>query len=286
MAGVTASGQSAWPGAVESLLPDPGHPNFLRWRAYHKSASWRGAMVQSMLGPLLPPHAVVLDIGCGTGGTSIALAAKGAMVLAVEVDRARLEATRALAGAAGVPVRLVLADGCTLPCADQSCHAVVLQDVLEHVSAPERLVREAARALKPGGVAFVSTPNRWSPLNALSDPHWGLPGVAMLPRKVVGRCTKARRGAAALPAPALLSLRRLRWLMRMAGLDMSFANRDAARFIAAEPRAALCAPFHLRIAAWAKRRGLLKFLPAMVNDRLGLFNCWVNPNWYILAKKR
>lgn len=284
---MTAPDGATWLEAAERVLPDPRHPNFLRWRAYHEGARWRGELVGTMLGPLLPPHAVVLDLGCGTGGASIALTARGAMVLAVEVDRTRLEAIRALAGAAGVPVRLVLADGCALPCADQTCHAVVLQDMLEHVSSPEQLLREAARALKPGGVAFVSTPNRWSPFNAVSDPHWGLPGVAMLPRKVVGRCTKARRGAAAsLPAPALLSLPRLRRLIRMAGLDMCFANRAAARYIAAEPRAALCAPLHLRMAAWARRLGLLKFLPAIVNDRLGLFNWWINPNWYILAKKR
>jgi SAM-dependent methyltransferase len=240
-----------------------------------------------MLGPLLPPHAVVLDIGCGTGGASVALAAKGATVLAVEVDVARLKATRALAAAAGVPVRLVLADGCALPCCEQTCHAVVLQDVLEHVVSPERLLREAARVLRPGGVAFVSTPNRWSPFNALADPHWGLPGVAVLPRRLVERFMKARGGAAApLPAPALLSLRRLRRLMEMAGLVMSFANRAAARHIAAEPRAAFCAPFHLRMAAWVRRLKLLKWLPGIVNDRLGLFNWWLNPNWYIMAEKR
>jgi 2-polyprenyl-6-hydroxyphenyl methylase/3-demethylubiquinone-9 3-methyltransferase len=37
---------------------------------------------------------------------------------------------------------------------------VLLSDVLEHVDAPDAVVAEAARLLRPGGLLFVSTINR------------------------------------------------------------------------------------------------------------------------------
>ncbi len=269
------------------MLPHTEHPNRVRWQNYHVNGHWRGELAAHLLLALLPAKPRVLDVGCGTGGASVALASRGATVAALEVDRIRLDATRALAQAMGATVRALCADGVALPFADQSFDAVVLQDVLEHVPAPQLLLRESSRVLRRGGVVLLTTPNRWSPLNAVADPHWGLPGVALLPRAWVAGLTKARRTGNPTRAavPALVSLRLLRKWLREAGLEVSFANRAAARYICTEPRAAFCSPTHLRLAAWANRTGVLPWLPRLVSDRWGLFNWWFNPTWYIMARK-
>jgi SAM-dependent methyltransferase len=45
-----------------------------------------------------------------------------------------------------------------LPFADASFDTILLSDVLEHIPAPERLWREMARLLKPGGELLSSVP--------------------------------------------------------------------------------------------------------------------------------
>jgi SAM-dependent methyltransferase len=55
----------------------------------------------------------------------------------------------------------LLADGHSLPFADQSLDAVWIQAVLEHVLGPDDVVAEIHRVLKPRGFVFADTPFLW-----------------------------------------------------------------------------------------------------------------------------
>ncbi len=55
----------------------------------------------------------------------------------------------------GVEVR---GDAHHLPFQDAAFDAVVVQQVIEHVSEPARVLAEARRVLRPGGLAFISAP--------------------------------------------------------------------------------------------------------------------------------
>jgi ubiquinone/menaquinone biosynthesis C-methylase UbiE len=50
-----------------------------------------------------------------------------------------------------------------LPFPDAGFDGVIMKDLLEHVPDPVHVVREAARVLRPGGLAFASSPDaqRW-----------------------------------------------------------------------------------------------------------------------------
>lgn len=118
----------------------------------------------------------VLDLGCGDGGVGQALRRRGARVTALDVAPGRVHA----AGRRGLLV--VGGDGHRLPFAGGRFDLVVLYDVLEHVRRPAEVLREVAAVLRPGGWAYVTVPNRLSPVNMLADPHYNVPLVGVLPR--------------------------------------------------------------------------------------------------------
>lgn len=93
----------------------------------------------------------VLDLGCGLGGYSEALAERGFEVRALDVAPDYVERARSI----GVDAELY--DGQTIPLEDGSVDTVILLEVLEHLDDPARLLREAQRVARSG--VLVTTPN-------------------------------------------------------------------------------------------------------------------------------
>jgi 2-polyprenyl-6-hydroxyphenyl methylase/3-demethylubiquinone-9 3-methyltransferase len=107
------------------------------------------------------PTARVLDVGCGAGLLSEALAREGARVTALDlspelVDIAKLHL---LESGLTVDYRLqsVESIAAEMP---ESFDVVTCMEMLEHVPDPESVLRSCATLLKPGGKLFVSTLNR------------------------------------------------------------------------------------------------------------------------------
>ncbi|WP_309134700.1 methyltransferase domain-containing protein [Cellulomonas sp.] len=106
-----------------------------------------------------PDASVVVDLGAGTGTGTLALARRlpAATVVAVDRSPAMLERLRAAAAAAGVGerVRTVAADLDAAWPATGTVDAVWAASSLHHLADPDRVLRDAHAALRPGGVALV-----------------------------------------------------------------------------------------------------------------------------------
>jgi len=94
----------------------------------------------------------LLEIGVGTGRIAIPAAAAGARVTGVDVSAEMLEAARARAAGAGLPLALLRADAQHLPFADNSFAAALAVHVLHLLPDWRAGLAEVARALRPGGV--------------------------------------------------------------------------------------------------------------------------------------
>jgi 2-polyprenyl-6-hydroxyphenyl methylase / 3-demethylubiquinone-9 3-methyltransferase len=106
----------------------------------------------------------VLDIGCGGGFLANDLAERGFEVTGVDQSEDAL--TIASQYDRTGSVRYVHSDAYALPFSEASFDAVAAMDFLEHVEEPGRLIAEAARVLRPGGLFFFYTFNR-NPLSHL-----------------------------------------------------------------------------------------------------------------------
>jgi len=260
------------------------NPNTNLWRSYQCNSVNRGWLVAHILAETMTlAKARILDVGCGDGGIAIALAQAGAQVKAVDPDPQRL---RKLAEYSIQRLETEITGGETLREPDCFYDAVILNDVLEHTENPGLVLQNCRNCLKPGGVIYITTPNKFSPLNLLCDPHYSLPGLALLSRRSVKRIVA--QWLKWLPQdkpdyPQLLSLTQLSQLLQENRLTWRFANRRAAQLAFAEPRALWSRPAHLWIIQCIIRFKLVKFFLTLINDKKGLYNKCLNPNWTILA---
>ena len=103
----------------------------------------------------------VLDVGCGGGLLSEALAARGADVLGIDLAGASLEIGRRHAAESGTRLEYRQIDASELAAREPGRFDVVTcLELLEHVPDPEALVATCALAVRPGGTVFFSTINR------------------------------------------------------------------------------------------------------------------------------
>lgn len=93
----------------------------------------------------------VLEYGCGAAQFGIALAARGARVVGLDVSAAQLAHARAGATARAVPLPLVCASATATPFADASFDLVFCDHGALSFCDPARTVPECARLLRDGG---------------------------------------------------------------------------------------------------------------------------------------
>jgi len=109
------------------------------------------------------PGERVLDLGCGAGEFSAALAEHGALPVGVDVAAEALR--RAAARDPGLDLRL-WRDGEPLPLEDASVDAVWAGEVIEHVADVAPWLSEVRRVLRPRGTLLLTTPHH-GPLTML-----------------------------------------------------------------------------------------------------------------------
>ena len=104
----------------------------------------------------------VLDIGCGGGILSEAMAAAGANVTGIDLSEKALGVAELHALETGAKVRyeMISCRGASRSRDQGAFDVVTCMEMLEHVPDPAQTVRACAALVKPGGTVFFSTINR------------------------------------------------------------------------------------------------------------------------------
>ncbi len=121
---------------------------FEEWYWWHRG---RQSIVRRLLSRYAPPGARILDVGCGTGATTLGLRRSGP-VFGVDVGRQALQ----IAHARGLSV--VQGSAARLPARPGAFDLVLALDVLEHLDDDVAAAREMRAALRPGGCLLATVP--------------------------------------------------------------------------------------------------------------------------------
>ena len=132
-------GSQRWLRTLQNLVP-------ARLKHFDRVANWPGKNV--------------LDLGCGGGFMSEALALRGANVIGVDPAEKAIAIAQRHAAPRKLSIRYLHGTGEMLPVSDGSMDYVVCVDVLEHVADLDRVIGEIGRALRPGGMFLFDTINR------------------------------------------------------------------------------------------------------------------------------
>lgn len=109
----------------------------------------------------------VLDIACGEGYGSAALAQTASSVVGVDIAQDAI--AHASARYTADNLRFVHGSLTSIPAADAAFDLVVCFETLEHVRDQELAIQEMRRVLRPEGLLIVSTPNRDAKDGALHE---------------------------------------------------------------------------------------------------------------------
>ncbi|MBN1997099.1 methyltransferase domain-containing protein [candidate division KSB1 bacterium] len=258
------------------------NPNSALWENYDRFAAQRGMQVKNiLLDNMYIPGAKILDVGCGNGDIARCLATAGAIVTGIDIKP---------------PVKKISFPGFnfrqlsleSLVASEKSFDAVILADVLEHLHDPHSNLTKIHYLLKSGGWLYLSTPNKFSPLNVLSDPHYSLPGIALLNRGRVKKIITALRWHTKdkTDFPQLLSFKQIITLLQKTEFFWSFVNRQSMLFALEHPYSLWSRPSHLALISRIQKNWLKSVILKTVNDHKGFFNRFFNPTWFILAQRK
>lgn len=154
--------------------------NYTRRRLHQTRLQWVTKAIATHASTI--PDSSALEYGPGSGIYLPILAQQCAQITAADIEPAYLSEIQALA-IEMKRLKLLVDDIQDSRIADNSYGLILCSEVLEHVPDPERSLKTLYRILMPGGIAIVTTPQRYS-LMELSCKVAFLPGIIQLVRRI------------------------------------------------------------------------------------------------------
>ena len=263
---------------------DEKHPNYKRWKRAREISIERGRFVRSIISKVRECRDLkILDFGSGEGGTSNVLSEDN-IVTSLDINKIRLQRqTNSVSN-----FNLLCGSSSSLPFINNSFDLIIFQDVLEHLNNRENLINNLCNLLNDNGMIYLSTPNKFSIINIIADPHWGIPLVSLLKRESVRkyflrffRKSEANRKDIA----ELLSLKNIYELFADK-FEVQLFTKHSVNELFKGNKGIVWSEFHIKLLHVLKKLKLEKVIIKYANNRIGFINRFFTPTFYIMFKKK
>ena len=183
--------------------------------------------------------------------------------------------------------RLVNGSALQLPFTNYSFDLIIIQDVIEHLTGINDFYSEVKRVLKPDGTIYLSSPNKYSIFNFLSDPHFGLPIISTLKRESIKKYFLKYFRKDDYNRTDIAQLFSLDEIVKLFKTDfeISLNTKFTIRELLKGNKGIIWSKFHLVLISLCKFIKLDWGLIKIANDKIGVINNYFTPTFYLLLMK-
>ena len=288
---------------------DESHPNFNRWKRAREVSIERGKFVSSIINQQLDTKDLsVLDLGSGEGGTSKVFSENN-FIVSFDLSLIRLQRqissviskegfypteksstnnkTRFLSSFEMTKPELVNGSALQLPFSNHSFDLIIIQDVIEHLTDMNGFYSQVIRVLKNEGTIYLSTPNKLSVFNFITDPHFGLPFISILNRQSIKKYFLKyfrKDDYSRTDIAQLFSLNELINLFKN-DFEIKLYTNFSVQELFNGNKGIVWSDFHLKLIALCK---FIKFdwvIKIIANNKIGIINKYFTPTFYLILKR-
>jgi len=262
---------------------NPEHTNYERWQKARDLSDERAKFVERIVSNEMTPEVIkILDVGSGEGSTS-RLFSQNNFVVSLEPKFERV-----IKNEKSDSLSPVIADSLSLPFKYNYFDLIILQDVIEHLNINKKLIDDLTSLLGDDGSIYLSTPNKFSLINIISDPHWGMPFLSLFNRHQIKKYFLKYFRKSDYSRDDIAELLSMKKIYELFGQNYSIKifTKFAVEYLLAGGKGLVWSKFHLRLVKMVKFLGLKKILMHVANDQPGIINKFFTPTFYIILKKK
>lgn len=262
---------------------NPFHPNYERWEKARNLSDERAMFVESLLSSKLNlEELTILDVGAGEGSTSRILSQKN-LVISLEPKSERIKKIPKADS-----LQPIMADSSGLPFKSSVFSIIILQDVIEHLNVTEKLIKDLNYLLKENGTIYLSTPNRISLVNIISDPHWGMPLLCLFKREQIRKYFLKYFRKSDYYRDDIAELLSLKDVIHLFSkiFSINICTKFSVDYLLSGGKGLVWSKFHLWLVKFVNDLGLGKMIKSIANNEVGIINKFFTPTFYLILKKK
>lgn len=260
------------------------HPNYKKWKYARDIANDRGKFVKSIITNFSECKKLrILDLGSGEGGTSAVLSENNDVV-SFDISKIRLQRFAKSECKSAV----ICGDALLMPFKDKSFDIIILQDVIEHLYNLERVINNLNKILSDGGIIYLSTPNKYSFINLIADPHWGVPFISLFKRHQTKKYYLKYFKKSEVNRKDIAELRSLTKILNLFYdfFNVHLLTSHSVNELFQGNKGILWSNFHLNLLKIANGLKLNKIIIKIANDKVGFVNKFITPTLYFVLVKK